>query len=260
LKTVVIGTIDAMDPNAFAETLFESTALIGVHGASLVFNTLFATAIVPTIFTPTDGGLRLERPEFGPPVRDAYARLAALAHALVVDENLRAAPPYLPPRSWPYWPAVAGSLDALLFFIVAHEYAHLMVAHKRIVLPASVSTGHPSEFVEELAADAFALHVAFLDTSRRAARWELRLLMPSLFFAFFGLLERDGYRRSPAEHPPSAQRLVQLVEVFTVTAPALGVHDTAVPHARRAIDECVAAMADAWKIARAVLPAVSTKS
>ncbi|MFT3770907.1 MAG: hypothetical protein QM820_36270 [Minicystis sp.] len=206
LPATVIGTIHDASMNAFAASFFGSTAVVGVHIGAFIFSHLLAKAVAALISRRDKNGyVRIGSHPGDPQFLPASKRLAELAVAFALDGNVGTAPPYICKDKALI--NVAGALrNGFEFFLVAHEYGHLMIDHGR--LPAFEDTqaaGLSHEQGLELGADLFAMGAALWAES--AARMVPLVLSPMVLMKFLSMLEKDGIRQEPTTHPPSALRL-----------------------------------------------------
>lgn len=213
LPGVAIGSLPSADLSPLSSHVHGSSAMIAVPIGTMLFANLLAKAVVPLVCRVVDNENGKLHVALGEPARrhtkDALRRFRELMAAVGLHGNPGKAPRYIPSPGWRWWSTASAFRDAMEFFCVAHEYAHLLQAHGRFRLEAPAEV--PAEEIatqmplaEELACDAFAMRAAVED---RGEPLPLRIAGPVAMMKVFALLQRDGHLSVGDRHPRASDRL-----------------------------------------------------
>jgi len=216
LDNSVIGTLAERSINAFNTSFFGTTSLIVVHSHLLIFIHLLAKAICLCISAKAPEGIL----QIGvkPPrkqLSEGTQRLSELLCAMRDHRDPAAALAYIAPVGWFLWHPVYSIVDCMELFVVAHEYAHLLMTKgEGIFSPEYLNATSPHD--EEHSADLFAQVTVIADAN--PADIYLAVLSPLLLFKSLALMEQESILPPAEGHPASSQRLELLVQSLTLLA------------------------------------------
>jgi hypothetical protein len=205
---VTVGTVEASLPNAFAESWFGASPLVGTSVSLHLFCHLFAKAIAPLVagIAKREGHSDLLLGFPGPQAFPASYRLWCLLTALILGRP-QLAPYYYPDDDWPFWPLVVELRDSIELFVVGHELGHLFYENQAHALAWS-------KLQHEAAADEMALYIIYNDAVERKLNLGVALAAPRLFFLALGFLEDRALLPRPVDHLPSTERSARLEEAI----------------------------------------------
>jgi hypothetical protein len=212
----VIGTLGEESLSAFSFSFFRATALIGVPAHLMVFVHLLAKAICECISVKTnDGGIRIGVQPPAKQLTNGTHRLAELIRAIRDHRNPMAAPINVPPPGWFLWRPVHSIVECIELFIIAHEYAHLLMNHGEVMFTPQQGDATSGQD-EEHSADVFAQIILLADAARSDLYFAV--LSPLLLFKSLALMERHSILPPPRDHPSSDERLQTLLQSLEALA------------------------------------------